>query len=115
MFIYSFPRPVTSLVEFEGVDDVLPDAVEAAVRHGGDENRLDILGEPRESRLDGSRQRIDKEQDQIGCDPEDDCQRQHPVLDEFPDSSHIRHNPAFRPAEIVKPTDLKNSPPSIGL
>lgn len=203
MFIYSFPRPVTLLVEFEGVDDVLPDAVEAAgdgnvdqyyvghcvrktsaqlagnhsrrcrrradkaehgalgeysevaVRHGGDqpgerdecrdlerkhkempfpesevvrgdrveleeqhrghENRLDILGEPRESRLDGSRQRIDKEQDQIGCDPEDDCQRQHPVLDEFPDSSHIRHNPAFLPAEIVKPTDLKNSPPSIGL
>lgn len=163
MFIYSFPRPVTLLVEFEGVDDVLPDAVEAAgdgnvdqyyvghcvrktsaqlagnhsrrcrrradkaehgafgeysevaVRHGGHENRLDILGEPRESRLDGSRQRIDKEQDQIGCDPEDDCQRQHPVLDEFPDSSHIRHNPAFRPAEIVKPTDLKNSPPSIGL
>ena len=36
MFIYSFPRPVTLLVEFEGVDDVLPDAVEAAVRHGGD-------------------------------------------------------------------------------
>lgn len=30
MFIYSFPRPVTLLVEFEGVDDVLPDAVEAA-------------------------------------------------------------------------------------
>ena len=27
MFIYSFPRPVTLLVEFEGVDDVLPDAV----------------------------------------------------------------------------------------
>lgn len=30
MFIYSFPRPVTLLVEFEEVDDVLPDAVEAA-------------------------------------------------------------------------------------
>lgn len=30
MFINSFPRPVTLLVEFEGVDDVLPDAVEAA-------------------------------------------------------------------------------------
>lgn len=37
MFIYSFPRPVTLLVEFEGVDDVLPDAVEAAGRHGGDQ------------------------------------------------------------------------------
>ena len=37
MFIYSFPRPVTLLVEFEGVDDVLPDAVEAAGDggHGG--------------------------------------------------------------------------------
>lgn len=30
MYIYSFPRPVTLLVEFEEVDDVLPDAVEAA-------------------------------------------------------------------------------------
>ena len=37
MFIYSFPRPVTLLVEFEEVDDVLPDPVEAAVRHGGDQ------------------------------------------------------------------------------
>ena len=83
------------------------DRVELEEQHRGHENRLDIPGEPRESRLDGSRQRIDKEQDQIGCDPEDDCQRQHPVLDEFPDSSHIRHNPAFRPAKIVKPTDLK--------
>lgn len=37
MFIYSFPRPVTLLVELEGVDDVLPDAVEAAGDggHGG--------------------------------------------------------------------------------
>ena len=37
MFIYSFPRPVTLLVEFEGVGDVLPDAVEAAGDggHGG--------------------------------------------------------------------------------
>ena len=28
--LQAFPRPVTLLVEFEGVDDVLPDAVEAA-------------------------------------------------------------------------------------
>ena len=30
MFTYSFSRPVTLLVEFEGVDDVLPDAVQAS-------------------------------------------------------------------------------------
>ena len=64
------------------------DRVELKEQHRGHKHWLDILGEFGETRLKAPGQRIDKEQDQVRRDPDDDCQRQHPILDEFHNFRH---------------------------
>ena len=73
---------------FPELEVVRGDCVELQEQHRGHKDRLDVLGELRESRLKVPGQRIDKEQDQVRKDPDDDCQRQHPILDEFHNFRH---------------------------